>query len=86
MHRRDQIFRHDHRGFDPGRRLPRRSDQGQVKLAFPEPLDQPAGVVLGQRDAHAGIQVVETRQQLGQDRQGASAHHAHRDLPAYQPG
>lgn len=86
MHRRDQFLRHDHRGFDVGHRIPRRSDQGQVKLAFPEQLDQAAGILLGQRDAHAGIQVVEACQQLGQDRQGASAHHAHRDLPAHQPG
>src|ERR1022692_912701 len=59
MHRRDQFLRHDHRGFDVGHRIPRRSDQGQVKLAFPEQLDQAAGILLGQRDAHAGMQVVE---------------------------
>jgi len=86
VHCRDQLLRHDDRGVDPRRGRTRRSDQGEVELAVPEQLDQAVGVALGQGDGHAGIQVVESGQQLGQDRQRAPAHHAHRDLPADQAG
>ena len=54
--------------------------------AVPEPLDQPVGVVLDQRDGHARVAVVEAGEEFGQDRQRAPADHAHRDLPAHQAG
>jgi hypothetical protein len=69
-----------------GRGLFRPADQGEVEPAVPEPLDQPVGVVLDQRDGDARVAVVEAGEEFGQDRQRAPADHAHRDLPAHQAG
>ena len=85
-HRRDQFLVHENHAVDVRRGLFRPADQGEVEPAVPEPLDQPVGGVLDQRDGDARVAVVEAGEEFGQDRQRAPADHAHRDLPAHQAG
>lgn len=67
----------------PSRALPVDPDEGEVELPVTEGLDETVGVPFDERDVDAGITIVELGQQLGQNRQGTAAHHAHRDLPVH---
>ncbi len=55
-------------------------------MAVAEGLDQMVRAVLGQGNAHAGIDVVKRGQQLGQDLDRAAADHADRYLAPHQAG
>jgi hypothetical protein len=85
-HRSDEHLVKKDGDFDPRHGTAGRSDEGEVEPSVAEGLDEDVGACFGQGDADVGIAIVELGQQLAENRDRTSAHHADGDVAVDEAG